>query len=145
MTEHHVSTRWAGKMAFDSEIGEYTIRIDSKNEAGESSGPSPKSLLLTALTGCTGIDLATILPKMHVEFDTLTIEATAPMTAEHPRVYTEIRLVYRITGQDIDETKVRRAIELSEKKYCGVSAMLRAHCPIHWTLEIGSSGDLTGY
>lgn len=136
MNQHHVTTRWAGNMAFDSAIGEHTVRIDSKNEAGESSGPGPKSLLLVALTGCTGIDLASLLPKMRVEFDELSIEATAPLTDEHPKVYTEIRLVYRISGRNIDEAKVRRAIELSEEKYCGVSAMLRAHCPIHWTLEI---------
>lgn len=144
MPEHHVITRWVGKAAFDSEIGRHTVRIDTKPELGNDSGPGPKSLLLTALTGCTGIDLINLLPRMRVEFDELSIEATAPLTEEHPRVYTEIRLIYRIAGNNIDEAKVRRAIELSEEKYCGVSAMLRAHCPIHWTLEVTSSKEEWG-
>lgn len=131
-----VSTRWAGKMAFDSTVGNHVIRIDTKPEAGDDSGPGPKSLLLVALTGCTGIDLAALLPKMRVEFDELVIEASAPLTEEHPKVYTEINLHYRIFGKNIDEAKVRRAIQLSQEQYCGVTAMLRAHCPILWTMEV---------
>lgn len=141
MSEHHVTTRWAGKMAFDSTIGQHVVRVDTKPEAGDDTGPGPKSLLLVALTGCTGIDLAALLPKMRVEFDTLEIEASAPLTEEHPRVYTEIKLVYRISGKNISEEKVRRAIELSQDKYCGVTAMLKAHCPISWSLEVIRSKD----
>lgn len=145
MNQHFVTTRWAGRMAFDSEIGEHTVRIDARPELnGEGSGPGPKSLLLTALTGCSGIDLASLLPKMRVAFDELIIEATAPLTDDHPKVYTEIRLVYRIAGKNINEAKVRQAIELSQEKYCGVTAMLRAHCPIHWELVVSSSDDWVG-
>lgn len=136
MSEHHVTTRWAGKMAFDSTVGNHVVRIDSKPEAGDDSGPGPKSLLLVALTGCTGIDLAALLPKMRVKFDTLEIEAAAPLTEEHPRVYTEIRLLFRVRGKNLSEEKIRRAIELSQEKYCGVTAMLKAHCPITWSLEL---------
>ena len=136
MSTHHVVTSWAGKMAFDSQINNHTIRIDTKPPLGDDSGPGPKMLLLTALTGCTGLDVAALLPKMRVPFDSLVVEAEAELTEEHPRVYKSIRLIFRISGKDLREDKVREAIELSQEKYCGVTAMLRAHCPVTWELVV---------
>lgn len=134
MSIHHVTTTWVGKLAFDSEVNNHVIRIDSKSPAGDDSGPGPKALLLTALTGCTGMDVASLLPKMRIPFDSLVVEAQAEQTEEHPKVYKSIHLTFRISGKDIREDKVRQAIELSQEKYCGVTAMLRAHCPITWEL-----------
>jgi putative redox protein len=136
MSVHHVTTTWANKLAFDSEVNNHVVRIDGKPPQGEDSGPGPKALLLTALTGCTGMDVASLLPKMRVEFDSLVIEAEAEQTEEHPKVYKFIKLTFRISGKGISEEKVRKAIELSQEKYCGVTAMLRAHCPITWDLAI---------
>lgn len=134
MSIHHVTTTWVGKLAFDSEVNNHVIRIDSKSPTGDDSGPGPKALLLTALTGCTGMDVASLLPKMRIPFDSLVVEAQAEQTEEHPKVYKSIHLTFRISGKDVREDKVRQAIELSQEKYCGVTAMLRAHCPITWEL-----------
>jgi len=136
MSIHHVTTTWLSKLAFDSEVNNHVIRIDNKPPQGDDSGPGPKALLLTALTGCTGMDVASLLPKMRVPFDSLVITAEAEQTEEHPRVYKSIHLVFRISGKEIREDKVRQAIELSQEKYCGVTAMLRAHCPITWELVV---------
>ncbi len=136
MSTHHVTTTWVNKLAFDSEVNNHIIRIDGKPPQGDDSGPGPKALLLTALTGCTGMDVASLLPKMRVTFDSLVITAEAEQTEEHPKVYKFIKLTFRISGKDISEEKVRKAIELSQEKYCGVTAMLRAHCPITWDLVI---------
>jgi putative redox protein len=136
MSIHHVTTTWVNKLAFDSEVNNHVIRIDNKPPQGDDSGPGPKALLLTALTGCTGMDVASLLPKMRVPFDSLVITAEAEQTEEHPRVYKSIHLVFRISGKEIREDKVRQAIELSQEKYCGVTAMLRAHCPITWELVV---------
>lgn len=137
MGKHRVVTTWAGELAFDSAIGPYTVRIEKQPDTGAVvSGPGPKSLLLTALTGCTAIDVAMLLPKMRVPFSALSIEAEADLTDEHPKVYKEIRLVYRVACPPEREEKVRQAIALSLDKYCGVAAMLRAHCPINWALTI---------
>lgn len=136
MSTHHVTTTWLNKLAFDSEVNNHVIRIDNKPPQGDDSGPGPKALLLTALTGCTGMDVASLLPKMRVPFDSLVITAEAEQTEEHPRVYKSIHLVFRISGKEIREDKVRQAIELSQEKYCGVTAMLRAHCPITWELVV---------
>jgi putative redox protein len=136
MTKHEVNTVWAGKMAFDSHLGQHTVHIDTKPEMGDDSGPGPKSLLLTALTGCTGMDLVSLLPKMRVPFDSLRISAEAELTEEHPKVYKSIHLRYVISGAEVREDKVREAITMSQDKYCGVSAMLKAHCPITWELVV---------
>lgn len=138
MSTHHVTTTWVNKLAFDSEVNNHIVRIDGKPPLGDDTGPGPKALLLTALTGCTGMDVAALLPKMRVAFDSLTIEAEAEQTEEHPKVYKFIKLTFRISGKDVDEDKVRKAIELSQEKYCGVTAMLRAHCPITWELVINA-------
>ncbi|HRI58284.1 MAG TPA: OsmC family protein [Saprospiraceae bacterium] len=136
MSIHHVATTWISKLAFDSEVGNHIVRVDAKPPVGDDSGPGPKTLLLTALTGCTGMDVAALLPKMRVPFDSLVVEAEAEQTEEHPKVYKSIQLTFRISGKEVAEEKVREAIELSQEKYCGVTAMLRAHCPITWQLVI---------
>ena len=136
MSTHLVTTTWVNKLAFDSEVNNHIVRIDGKLPVGDDTGPGPKALLLTALTGCTGMDVAALLPKMRVAFDSLVIEAEAEQTEEHPKVYKFIKLTFHVSGKDLDEDKVRKAIELSQEKYCGVTAMLRAHCPITWELVI---------
>lgn len=136
MSTHHVTTTWVNKLAFDSEINNHTIHIDAKSPLGDDTGPGPKALLLTALTGCAGMDVAALLPKMRVPFDSLVIEANAEQTEEHPKVYKFIHLTFRVSGKDLDEEKVRSAIEMSQEKYCGVTMMLRAHCPVTWELVL---------
>ncbi len=137
MSKNTVNTVWAGKMAFDCHIGDkHVVRIDTKPDAGDDTGPGPKILLLTSLSGCTAMDIAALLPKMRVSFDRFRVEAEAELTDDHPKVYKGFHLRYYISGADIREDKVREAIELSQAKYCGVSAMLRAHAPITWDLIV---------
>ncbi len=133
---HKVDTVWAGKMAFDCHIGRHTIRLDTMPEAGEDTGPGPKILLLSALSGCTAMDVVALLAKMRIPFDQFKVEAAAETTEEHPKVYTAFHLRYIIRGEGVREDKVRQAIERSQEKYCGVSAMLRAHAPITWELVV---------
>lgn len=139
MSLHKVITTWAGQLAFDSRINNHTIRIDGEHTPKTDTGPGPKSLLLTSLTGCSAIDVVMILQKMRIQFDELAVEAVAPLTEEHPKVYTEIRLTFKVAGKNIREEKVRQAVELSIHKYCGVAAMLSKHCPIHYAIEIADS------
>jgi putative redox protein len=128
--EHYVSTKWAGAMAFNSHIDKHVVRIDGEHTPETDTGPGPKSLLLTALTGCTGMDVVSILNKMRIQYDSLEVEAIAPLTEEHPKVYTKIHMIYKVSGSALNAERVNHAVELSMDKYCGVTAMLRAHCPI---------------
>ena len=132
---HTVKTSWQNKMAFDSQIDNHTLRMDTGGLLGDDTGPSPKKLLLSSLAGCTGMDVVALLKKMRVPFTGMEIDIDADLTEEHPKVYSEIRLKYRIFGNDLNKGKIEKAVQLSQEKYCGVSAMLRKNSPINYTIE----------
>jgi putative redox protein len=77
-----------------------------------------------------------ILEKMRVAFSDLTIDVETEQTTEHPRVFKDIWVLYKLKTAAENEDKVKKAIELSLEKYCGVSAMLRKNSPIHYKLEL---------
>lgn len=128
-----VKARKTGKISFDIEQDGFTYVVDAHPmHGGEGRGPSPKGLLLGGLVGCTGMDVVSILQKMHLEYDDLEISAEAEQTEEHPVVFKSITLIFRFKGSDdIDTNKIKRAVELSETRYCGVSAMLKKNNPIN--------------
>jgi len=88
------------------------------------------------LGGCTGMDIVSLLKKMRVDFSGIEMNITADRAEEHPNVYTKIDLEYVIYGRGIDGEKVKRAIDLSQEKYCSVSAMLRKSYPVNYTWRI---------
>lgn len=112
------------------ETGHY-VAMDTEAKYGGTDGASkPKELFLMGLAGCTGMDVAAILKKMRVEVDRFEVHIDADEAEDHPKVFTKIRLEYRLWGEAIDTEKVEQAIELSETKYCAVSAMIRPTVPI---------------
>ncbi len=132
---HSVKTKWVDKMAFDSQIDNHTVRIDTNGLIGDDSGPSPKKLLLSSLAGCTGMDVVSLLKKMRVSVSGFEMDIEADLTEEHPKIYSEIRLVYRFYGTGLNKEKVEKAVRLSQEKYCGVSAMLRKNSPLNYSIE----------
>ncbi len=126
------TTTWQHDHAFESSFEGNTIRIDGDKKEG----PGPKSLLLSGLAGCSGIDIVDILEKMRVSFDRFSIDVEAEQTEEHPRVFRDILITYRLHTNPANEEKVRKAIDLSLEKYCGVSAMLKKNSPIQYKLEL---------
>jgi len=131
-----VKTNWKEKMAFDSQIDGHTVRIDTNGLMGDNTGPGPKKLLLASLAGCTGMDVVSLLEKMRVNFTNFEMDIEADLTEEHPKVYSEIRLIYRIFGSQLNKEKIKKAVDLSQEKYCGVSAMLKKNSPIKYSIEI---------
>lgn len=125
-------TKWKKGHEFTSHLDHNSITIDGNRK----NGFGPKALLLSAVAGCSGIDVVDVLQKMRVEFSDLEIDVEADQTAEHPKVYTDIYITYKIKTDAGNEDKVRKAIDLSLDKYCGVSAMLKKNSPIHYKLEI---------
>lgn len=120
-----VKTTWNSNMEFDSEINGHHIILDANAEVGgNDKGPRPKGLLLTALTGCTGMDVVSILKKMKVEDYKFWMEADADQTTEHPKYYSKIYLTYNFEGDKLPFEKIKKAVKLSEESYCGVSFML---------------------
>lgn len=117
--------KWLGEMAFDAELDHHHFTMDASLQVGgQNKGPRPKGLLLIGLAGCTGMDVVSILKKMKVENFEFEIDVEADSTEEHPKVYKTIILNYIFKGENLPISKVKRAVELSETKYCGASAML---------------------
>lgn len=124
-----MKTHWLGEMMFIGHTdSDHKVLMDAKPQQGTmSGGPSPMELLLTALTGCTGMDVISILSKMKVveELVSFQIEAEAERSQEHPKVYKKILLkyIFKFSGKP-PKDKVQKAVELSQEKYCSVSTML---------------------
>ncbi|MET0635910.1 MAG: OsmC family protein [Chitinophagaceae bacterium] len=128
------TTTWKREHSFESQSEGNVFQVDGNKKEG----PNPKSLLLTAVATCSGIDVVDILTKMKVDFSGLDIDAEAEQTEEHPRVFKDILVTYRIRTDEVNRPKVVKAIELSLEKYCGVSAMLRKNSGINYTLELSN-------
>lgn len=126
------STTWKHDQAFESRLEDNIFSIDGNRKEG----PNPKALLLSAIAACSGIDVVDILIKMRVSFSDLTIDVETEQTTEHPRVFKDIWITYVIRTGEENEEKVKKAIDLSLEKYCGVSAMLKKNSPIHYKLEL---------
>ncbi len=125
-------TKWVQHHEFIGQQDQHTVKLDGSVK----NGFSPKALLLSGLAACSGIDVVDILEKMRVTFSDFRIDTEAAQTEEHPRVFKDILLTYHIKTDPGNEDKVRKAIDLSLEKYCGVSAMLRKNSPIRYKLVI---------
>jgi len=124
-------------LSFESHLNRHTIPIDTTvTGGGADSGFNPKALLLSSLAGCTGIDIVSILQKMRVQFSDLKIEVEAHQTDTEPKVFKDFHITYRIKTDPSNESKVKKAVDLSMDKYCGVSAMLRKHAAIYYEIFI---------
>jgi putative redox protein len=119
---------WQEKMTFEVQQDGHTFLIDAAEAVGgRDLGPKPKALLLSALAGCTGMDVISILGKMRIPVERFAVSVEAEQTEEHPKRYTSARVRYELWGEGLEdkEKKVRRAVTLSEENYCGVFATLR--------------------
>ncbi len=133
-----IKARWTCNMQFEGISDGHKVIMDAaKKHGGMDTGPAPMDVVLLGLVGCTGMDVIAILRKMKQDFTDVEVEITDIMRAdEHPRVYTKIDMVFRIKGKDLDEEKVKKAVDLSQNKYCSVSAMLKHTALINYTVEI---------
>lgn len=125
-------TIWKKGHEFEAEHEGNKIQMDGSTENGH----GPKALLLSAVAGCSGIDVVDILTKMKVEFSDFTIDTEADQTDEHPKVFKDIHIVYHIKTAAENEDKVRKAVDLSLEKYCGVAAMLKKNSRIYYTIDL---------
>jgi putative redox protein len=113
------------------------VVMDGPPEFGGSlAGSTPKELLLMALAGCTSSDVVPILKKKRVPLQRYEVYVKGIEREEHPKIFTEYNVEYIFYGDGINPADVERAIELSETKYCSVSAILKASAPIKHTYRI---------
>lgn len=112
-------------MAFEVEVNNHKFIVDADEKVGGTDrGPRPKPLILAGLGGCTGMDVISILRKMRVEPEYFNVSVSAETTDEHPKYYNKIHLTYEFRGKDLPMDKLEKAVNLSQERYCGVSAML---------------------
>jgi putative redox protein len=125
---------WIGEEKFvaTSPSG-HAIAVDSDRESNKA--PGPMELVLMALGTCTATDVVSILKKKRQKLESLEVLCSGERAAEPPTVWTKLEIVYRLRGE-LDEGAVKRAIELSEEKYCSVSAMLKKTAKVSWRYEI---------
>ena len=122
--KHVVDMAWTDKLAFEADMDGHKVIVDATEEGGGSDlGPRPKKLMLTALAGCTGVDVIMILKKMKVEIEAFNVIVEADVTEEHPKHYNKMKVVYQFKGKDLPYEKLEKAVKLSEEKYCGVTAV----------------------
>lgn len=132
---HKISLSHIGEEKFDVLQNGKTIRIDAAPEE-VSTGVRPKALILSALAGCTAIDVVELLRKMRVEFTEFKIDVEGELTDDHPKTYKTVDLVYyiKLTNPD-DKDKMEKAVNLSQEKYCGVTAMVKAFAYLRVRIE----------
>lgn len=124
--DQEITCSWRSGLAFQAEVSGHQFMIDAGPEAGgKGEGARPKRLLLASLAGCSGIDIAALLPKMRLKVDDFRIDVGADVTDGTPQTYRHIHAIYTFVGSDLDEPKLEKAVALSWDKLCGVAAMLR--------------------
>jgi putative redox protein len=106
-------------------------------------GVSPMEMILVGLAGCTGVDIVDILQKKRQPLTALKVKVRGFRREEYPKIFTEIEVTYLIWGDGIDPQAVKRAICLSEEKYCSVSAMLRSAAQIKSTYKLMKTGEIS--
>lgn len=132
-----INVKWTDGMSFEADIDGYKISIDSDPEfGGKSKGPTPKPLMMVALAGCTGMDLVSLMNKMRVKYDSLNVIVEGDLTEEHPKHFIKMKVIYEISGKEIDLKKVEKAVAMSRDKYCGVSYSYKEVMEMEYEIKI---------
>ena len=122
---HKIISNFKGGMTFETDMDGHKVIVDADPQfGGENHGPLPKPLVLTSLSGCTGMDVVSLLKKMRVEFADFNIEIEGELTDEHPKYYKTIHIIYSVRVNKESQAKFKKAVDLSQERYCGVSYML---------------------
>ncbi len=126
MEKQKVQVSWLDNMAFEADVNGHKVILDAAAPVGgENRGPRPKPLMLTALAGCTGMDVVSILKKMRIEVDDFNVTVEGDLTDEHPKQYYKMNVIHEFKGKDLPLEKLKKAVSLSEERYCGVSALYK--------------------
>ena len=124
---NHITTTWKGNMKFEiTNPSGHNLFMDSGPENdGNGEGYRPKALMLSALAGCSGLDVASLIKKMKLKVADFKIEIEANLTEEHPKYYDKVTMEFHFFGNELNESKLQKAVDLSIEKYCGVMEMFR--------------------
>lgn len=134
--QHSVTCDYKHDMFFEADVDGHKLGMDAtQDRGGHNLGPRPKPLLLAAISGCTGMDVVSILNKMKVPFASLKISVSGTLTDVHPMYYKDIHIIYEFGGKDLQAEAIEKAIKLSQEKYCGVTASLSKSANITYEIK----------
>lgn len=116
---------WTGQdWNFETTLGSgHQVQFKAPNSDGD--GGSPMEFMLAGVAGCTGVDVLSILQKMRQNVEGLTVDIEGERAEDYPMVYTDVTIIYNLSGQDIDPEAVEKAINLSMTKYCSASIIFK--------------------
>ena len=133
---HEIEVQWMGKMQFNALVNGHTIVMDGPEKVGgEDNGPIPKPFVLTALAGCTGMDVAAILRKADKNPQEFSMKVTGELSRRAPVEYTGMHIIYDFKGDEENKEAALNAVTDSQEKYCGVSSMLKKALPVTWEVN----------
>lgn len=130
--------RWNGKMGFVGVSGSnHAVVMDVRKEnGGDGTAPSPMELVLMALAGCSGVDVAQIVKKKRLKVRDFQVFVEGERAEEHPRVFTRVQLTFVFAGEDLTRKPLEDAVRLSLEKYCSVAGMVGKTEEIDWQVQI---------
>jgi putative redox protein len=134
---------WRENMVFTGTADSgFAVQLDAKKEVGgEGKGFVPMELMANSLAGCTAMDVISILRKKRQDVTAFEVRVDAPRAEEHPKVFTRATIEYLVTGHNVDEAAVLRAIQLTAENYCPAQAMLGKAMPIELHYQIFEEED----
>ena len=138
MATNIVTTTWKENMEFESDNPSgLNLTMDAGEESGgEGKGYRPKALMLASLAGCSGLDVVSLLKKMHAEVADFKIDVTAELTDEHPKFYNKVKVDYHFSDTELQPKKIQKAVNLSVTKYCGVMEMFRQFAEVEIEIHL---------
>jgi putative redox protein len=131
--------QWIGKQQFVA-VGPSGHAVSMDSDRSSNTAPGPMELLLLALGACTATDVVIILEKKRQKLQSLEVICSGERAADPPQVWTKLNILFRLRGQ-LEESGVKQAIQLSEEKYCSVSATLKKTADLTWNYEILAPRD----
>ena len=137
---HEIETQWMGNMQFNSLINGHTMVMDAPERSGGSdNGPIPKPFVLSALSGCTGMDIVALLRKGGHEVADFSMKVEGELSKTAPIQYVAIHVIYDFKGDESHRQAAMNAVQDSQEKYCGVSSMLKKAVPVSWEISYNNT------
>jgi putative redox protein len=135
--------QWLDGRAFVGESGSgHAVVMDGSPESGgRNIGVRPMEMMLLGLGGCTAFDIVMILERMREKVTGLDIAIEGERATEDPKVFTHVKLIYKVTGRKLKPANVERAVNLSAEKYCSATAMFAKSATIEHSFEIIEEGE----
>lgn len=129
---------WKGRMSFEGKADSgFSVPLGTVPQVGgDNDGFRPLELMAVSLAGCTAMDVISILQKKQQKVDEFEVEVHTDRAEEHPKVFTNIQIHYKIRGENVSREAVERAVQLSEEKYCPAQAMLKKVVPMDLKISI---------